>query len=121
MDVGAVERVDRLIERTLVRYLAIAHFGRGRGEFEIDEEPQRWRTAVAAAVRRDAEGWSETWKNLARQAEPRPADTRQGDFSPSSEMIRLWLDRAARSTLLELYPLAARRLEEEGEGRALGP
>ncbi len=121
MDVGAVERVDRLIERTLVRYLAIAHFGRGRGEFEIDEEPQRWRTAVAAAVRRDAEGWSETWKNLARQAEPRPADTRQGDFSPSSEMIRLWLDRAARSTLLELYPLAARLLEEEGEGRALGP
>ncbi len=110
--------LDRLAERTLVRYLAIAPFGRGRGEFRSDDgEPQRWRAAVAGALRRDAEGWAAAWKSLARQAEARPADVRQGDLSPSVETVRLWLDRAARAVLAELYPSAAALFRPGSERR----
>lgn len=102
------EFLNRLAERTLLRYLAIAHFGRGRGEFRPDEEePSKWRAQVKAVLERDAAGWTETWKSLARQARPRPAGVRQGDFSSSAETVRFWLDRALRAVLGELYPAFA--------------
>jgi hypothetical protein len=34
----------------VLRYLAVAHFGRGRGDFAQDEYPEDWRTAVETAV-----------------------------------------------------------------------
>jgi hypothetical protein len=102
------EFLSRLAERTVLRYLAIAHFGRGRGEFRPgEEEPSRWRETVRSVLGREAEGWAETWKSLARQAQARPPNVRQGDLSPSSETVRFWLDRALRAVLAELYPSSA--------------
>jgi len=109
--------LDGLAERTLLRYLAIAHFGRGRGEFQAEDEPRRWRAAVTAALAADAEGWRETWKSLARQAQARPPDVRQGDLSPAIESVRAWLERAARAALTELYPAAAGALLRPGSRR----
>ncbi|MCP4664202.1 MAG: GTPase domain-containing protein [bacterium] len=89
--------LDQLAERTLLRYLAIAHFGRGRGEFQAEEEPQRWRTAIAAALRHEAEAWTGAWKSIARDGE-----------SPSStERIQALLGQAAGSALVSAYPEAA--------------
>ncbi len=39
-----------LVRSALLRYLAIAHFGRGRGEWEAGEHPKTWRDAVTEAV-----------------------------------------------------------------------
>ena len=42
-----------LLEQTLLRYLAVAHFGRGRGDFTRVEEPAWWQQAIARATTRD--------------------------------------------------------------------
>jgi hypothetical protein len=37
----------------VLRYLAVAHYGRGRGEWSASEYPPFWRDAVASAIARD--------------------------------------------------------------------
>jgi len=39
-----------LARRTLLRYLAVAHAGRGRGPFEEEQPLERWRSAIERAV-----------------------------------------------------------------------
>ncbi len=57
------EFLDGLTERLILRYLAIAHFGRGRGVFEEDSAPAGWthsvRATLAARKPRFASHWSE--------------------------------------------------------------
>jgi hypothetical protein len=36
----------------VLRYLAVAHYGRGRGEWAASEYPPFWRDVVAAAIER---------------------------------------------------------------------
>ena len=43
------------VEAAVVRYLAVAHYGRGRGEFRPGEPDPRWAQAAAAVVRARAE------------------------------------------------------------------
>ena len=43
----APEFLDRLVESAVLRYLAVAHFGRGRGQYEEGEAPPFWQQAVA--------------------------------------------------------------------------
>ena len=53
------EFLEARLAAAVVRYLAVAHFGRGRGEFQLSEPAPRWEVAVTAAmVRRDR---SELW------------------------------------------------------------
>jgi hypothetical protein len=51
-----------LVAAGLLRYLAVAHFGRGRGHFVEGEAPLFWQAAVERAVTRNdhalADGWS---------------------------------------------------------------
>jgi hypothetical protein len=48
--------LERLVVASLLRYLAVAHYGRGRGDFVDSEYPPHWRPRVEAlvAARRDA-------------------------------------------------------------------
>jgi hypothetical protein len=46
----SAEFVVGLTRSALLRYLAVAHFGRGRGDFVESEHPRFWQSAVAAAV-----------------------------------------------------------------------
>lgn len=52
----APEFLDRLLESAVLRYLAVAHFGRGRGQYEEGEAPPFWQKAVTDhfATQRDA-------------------------------------------------------------------
>ncbi|MEM1205542.1 MAG: GTPase domain-containing protein [Acidobacteriota bacterium] len=86
----------QLTEQVLLRYLAVAHFGRGRGEFRNEGVPQRWRDAVGAELRRTREPWGEAWKGLTG---PRPP-------AEVPELRRL-VDGAARGVLAAGYPEAA--------------
>ena len=57
---GTVRWSDEFLEArlasALVRYLAVAHFGRGRGDFQVAEAPEPWREAVGTALPRARQG-----------------------------------------------------------------
>ena len=80
-----------LAERSLVRYLAVAHYGRGRGPWREEAEPQRWRESAARLLPPELPE--------ARQAED--------DGQAEGHFHRL-LDRCLRELLEELYPGALR-------------
>ncbi|MEO7855108.1 MAG: GTPase domain-containing protein, partial [Rubrivivax sp.] len=44
------EALDAMLEAALLRYLAVAHFGRGRGEWVTSETPAHWQGVVAAVL-----------------------------------------------------------------------
>jgi hypothetical protein len=44
------ETLDALVAAALLRYLAVAHFGRGRGHWARGESPPHWEDVVAAAL-----------------------------------------------------------------------
>lgn len=46
------EFVEGLVHSALLRYLAVAHFGRGRGQWSESEHPRFWQPAVIEAVQR---------------------------------------------------------------------
>ncbi len=54
--------LDRLTAQILLRYLAVAHFGRGRGEFRDHDASHRWQAIVAGALRRRSQEWNEVWE-----------------------------------------------------------
>jgi hypothetical protein len=56
------EFLDLLARQTVLRYLALAHFGRGRGEVREAELSATWRGAVDAAFNRDAAAWTPHWE-----------------------------------------------------------
>jgi hypothetical protein len=91
---------DFLTERmgaALVRYLVVAHFGRGRGEFVAGIAPEHWRTAVAEALGRHRAALAELW-NTARGGMPAER------LSP--QLLAIATD-SAKDTLARLYPHSA--------------
>lgn len=87
----------RFVEAALLRYLAVAHYGRGRGQWRDAEAPAHWRGPVEAAVaaRRDT-----LLAALRRRASL--------DAETLAELVQPPLAAAARDVLQRLYPEAAR-------------
>lgn len=56
------EALDPLVEAGLLRYLAVAHFGRGRGEWAQGESPAHWREVVTRALAPRREALALVWK-----------------------------------------------------------
>jgi hypothetical protein len=48
------------------RYLAVAHFGRGRGDYVASESPPHWDGVVRAAVARHRDAWLDAWAMAGR-------------------------------------------------------
>jgi hypothetical protein len=46
----AAEFVDQLLRQSILRYLAVAHFGRGRGEWRETGNPEHWKALVDRAL-----------------------------------------------------------------------
>jgi hypothetical protein len=88
----------------VLRYLAIAHYGRGRGEWSASKYPAFWRDAVAAACTRAGEADAIT---ALRRADPCDADA-------LAARLRDRLAAIALDVLATLYPGA-------GVGAALPP
>jgi len=51
----------------VLRYLAVAHFGRGRGNFIEGEAPAFWQEIVEQEVARHDDALAELWKELRRE------------------------------------------------------
>ncbi len=56
------EALDQMLEAALLRYLAVAHFGRGRGEWAQGESPAHWRDATQRALAPHREALSTVWR-----------------------------------------------------------
>lgn len=90
----SAEFLERLTVTALLRYLAVAHFGRGRGEWSEGEHPAFWQSAVETAVR-------DHKSHLMRLVrEPAPAD----DPGGASGTLSPLLQQIASTVLLQLYP-----------------
>ena len=63
--------LESRLESALVRYLAVAHFGRGRGEFRPGEAPERWLDAVCTSLG-PATSRAELWERLRATSDPSP-------------------------------------------------
>jgi hypothetical protein len=89
--------LNRLVAAALLRYLAVAHYGRGRGEWAQSEYPPHWPPLVDAVVKaRDAE-----LTRLWTRREP------ACDTAALAQALQEQLAAAARETLGRLYPDAA--------------
>lgn len=88
--------LDDLARSALLAYLAVAHFGRGRGEWAESESPAFWADAVDAvlATRRDA--LQRLW---AQRADAAPATLQAG--------LAAWFTDTSHALLDRLYPDAA--------------
>ena len=57
----SAEALTPLVEAALLRYLAVAHFGRGRGEWAEGEAPPHWADVVQRRWRREREALAALW------------------------------------------------------------
>lgn len=101
----SAEFLDALVRSALLRYLAVAHFGRGRGEFAQAEAPAFWQDAAARAVERRRPTFEALWEN-ARSVQDGMQDGMQDDGQAAAD-LQMILAQTAQELLAELYPGAA--------------
>lgn len=83
-----------LLTSSVLRYLAVAHFGRGRGNFVEGEAPAFWQEEVERAVREHAGDGIALWRFVRSNPE-------HDEVAGQLESV---LSRITRSTLERLYP-----------------
>jgi hypothetical protein len=88
------EFLDAFFASALLRYLAVAHYGRGRGEWARSEHPPFWKDEVAAVVDPRRAALAAIWAGRAGECDPAQLAAR----------LRPELDGAARELLERLYP-----------------
>lgn len=98
---AAVQFTDAFMRNLVVvgilRYLAVAHFGRGRGNFVENEAPAFWQEEVEEAVAHHDAALVTLWSELRRD---------KADNEAATALVK----QIATSTLVRLYPDVADRL-----------
>ena len=83
-----------LVQAALLQYLAVAHYGRGRGQWRASEYPAFWKEEVAAMLAPRREAFQAIWRERGDACEP----------SRIATMLREPLESAALELLDRLYP-----------------
>jgi hypothetical protein len=96
-----------LVRSALLRYLAVAHFGRGRGEWEEGEHPTSWRELVNEVVDGERRSVRAIW-----------AQARDNDTEVQTSITAL-LTHCATRILSQLYPETADLFEGRDTPRLL--
>jgi len=91
------ELLSDLVTASALRYLAVAHYGRGRGDYVASESPPHWDGAVRAAIDRHRQAWGAAWE-AAAQGEP---------VERVRDRVRPLCASLVRGVLEALYPAAA--------------
>jgi hypothetical protein len=86
--------LDELARAALLGYLAVAHYGRGRGDWSAAEHPDFWQDAVDAVMRERGEALQSLWDRRAPGA----------DAAALTAALRGWFEDASRELLRRLYP-----------------
>jgi len=86
--------LDALAAAAILRYLAVTHFGRGRGRYQESEAPAFWRDEVSRTISEHAETLHTLWENAA-----------QSEYSEQVEQdLQRTLAAATAAILERLYP-----------------
>jgi hypothetical protein len=96
------EAFTGFVRSALLRYLAVAHFGRGRGDWEEAEHPTSWQAAVVKLVAGEQRDVRQIWS----RAKDTPRDQLAGQ-------IERLLGRCSERLLESFYPEAKRLFNGE--------
>ncbi|MBN9697096.1 MAG: GTPase domain-containing protein [Zoogloea sp.] len=89
------DSLQRLSVSALLRYLAVAHYGRGRGEWHQGEYPAHWRPLIEEEVERRKTAFSTAWAE---------SDDAGKGAPPHPEPLAGVLADTALALLTRLYP-----------------
>jgi len=92
------EALDQMTDAALLRYLAVAHFGRGRGDWAEGESPPHWKDVIATALAPHRAALAAAW---ASRGGGGGGDDDAVALVPALQTI---LTQAAHSALDQLYP-----------------
>jgi len=92
------EALDPMLEAALLRYLAVAHFGRGRGDWAQAEAPPFWREVLDDALMAEREPLAALWAGRSNRFE------NDGEAQALAAALQPLLRRVALKTLSHLYP-----------------
>jgi len=106
-DKPGVQFADAFLQTLLVgavlRYLAVAHFGRGRGNYVESEAPPFWQAEVEAALGAQGTNLATLWQEV--RAAP--------DLASASARVLAVIEPATGATLARLYPGASAALPDK--------
>jgi hypothetical protein len=106
-DKPGVQFADAFLQTLLVgavlRYLAVAHFGRGRGNYVESEAPPFWQAEVEAALGAQGTNLATLWQEV--RAAP--------DLASASARVLAVIEPATAATLVRLYPGATAALPDK--------
>jgi hypothetical protein len=97
--------LDGLLRAALLGYLAVAHHGRGRGDWQPAEPPAAWADAVDAALAARRAAVQALWSQRADWLADAPAPA---DLDRWQAAVGALLAEASADVLRQLYPAAAR-------------
>ena len=112
------EALDAIVEAALLRYLAVAHFGRGRGEWAEGESPTHWRDVVAASLAPQREALARLWTGRPPPGGTADDSGREAGRQALRDALVPILRDAARESLTRLYPGA---VDTVGGGGPVAP
>jgi len=100
--------LQQQVHAAILRYLAVAHFGRGRGEWQQRSYPAFWSELVVRQVADHADALEQVW------------DLRDDPPSPDAvaQALTRVLDDLARAVLDALYPGALQGVQTDGTAAA---
>lgn len=87
-----------LLQAQLLRYLAVAHFGRGRGQWRDGAAPPHWDALVQQALHAEVGALGELWQSRSAVFD------NPGEAERLAPALQLVLDRCSRQVLGRLYP-----------------
>ena len=85
------EALDRVAVCLLLRYLVVAHYGRGRGEWKDPEHWKRWESVVQNCLQGRERELHDIWTSSRNGGEP-------------GQQLQNLMTAAAREAMLQLYP-----------------
>lgn len=91
-----------LVQAALLRYLAVAHVGRGRGDWAEGEAPAHWQPAVDTVLNAQFDRYAAVWRQR------RTSLDNGTDAQALAALLQPLLADSARQVLQGLYPAAAR-------------
>ena len=92
------EALNSAVQAALLRYLAVTHFGRGRGDWQQGEAPAHWRQTVAEVMLAQQSAFDAIWRSRGQRFDD------PDDESALTAALQAPLTQAARAVLWRLYP-----------------
>ncbi|MGD9941717.1 MAG: DUF3482 domain-containing protein [Burkholderiaceae bacterium] len=102
--------LDELCASALLGYLAVAHYGRGRGDWTASESPPHWRSVVGEVLAQRQETLKQLWSLRGERDEAEGLES----------ALRQILEEAAVDVLSSLYPQWEGHRRERGQEPPVG-